>query len=112
MAIGLGALQTVLERATRTTGSARPSASGCRLSLRSRAASSSGSSRPASAAAEPAAAARLTLHLRTPHPEIFARTAAWASGEPVEIRDPEHGIEVCVDLHRQPAATRDGTSTR
>jgi adenylate cyclase len=36
---------------------------------------------------------RLTLHLRTLHPEIFARTVAWAPNEPVEIRDREHGVE-------------------
>ena len=36
---------------------------------------------------------RLTLHLRTLHPEIFGRTVAWAPNEPVEIHDREHGIE-------------------
>lgn len=36
----------------------------------------------------------LTLHLRTLHPEIFGRSVAWAPGEPVEIRDREHGIEM------------------
>jgi len=36
---------------------------------------------------------RLTLHLRTLHPELFARTVAWAPNEPVEIRDREHGVE-------------------
>jgi adenylate cyclase len=35
---------------------------------------------------------RLTLHLRTLHPEIVGRTLAWAPNEPVEIRDREHGI--------------------
>lgn len=35
---------------------------------------------------------RLTLHLRTLHPEILGRTVAWAPNEPVEIRDREHGI--------------------
>ena len=35
---------------------------------------------------------RLTLHLRTLHPEIFARTIAWAPGEPVEVRDRSHGV--------------------
>lgn len=35
---------------------------------------------------------RLTLHLRTLHPEILGRTIAWAPAEPVEIRDREHGI--------------------
>ncbi|GLS32557.1 adenylate cyclase [Mesorhizobium albiziae] len=37
---------------------------------------------------------RLTLHLRTLHPEIFGRSVAWAPGETVEIHDREHGIEV------------------
>lgn len=37
---------------------------------------------------------RLTLHLRTLHPEIFGRSIAWAPGEAVEVRDREHGIEV------------------
>ena len=36
---------------------------------------------------------RLTLHLRTLHPEIIARTVAWAPDEPVEIYDREHGVE-------------------
>jgi adenylate cyclase len=33
----------------------------------------------------------LVLHLRTLHPELFARTVALARGEPVEIRDREEG---------------------
>src|ERR1044071_9231812 len=37
---------------------------------------------------------RLTLHLRTLHPEIFARTVAWAPNEPVEIHDRAHGVEL------------------
>jgi adenylate cyclase len=37
---------------------------------------------------------RLTLHLRTLHPEIFGRSVAWAPGETVEVRDRQHGIEV------------------
>src|SRR5262249_16636729 len=37
---------------------------------------------------------RLTLHLRPLHPELFARTVAWAPNEPVEIRDRKHGIEI------------------
>ena len=37
---------------------------------------------------------RLTLHLRTLHPEILGRTVAWAPGEAVEIHDREHSIEV------------------
>jgi adenylate cyclase len=36
---------------------------------------------------------RLTLHLRTLHPEILGRTLAWAPNEPVEIHDREHGVE-------------------
>src|SRR5450432_1811181 len=36
---------------------------------------------------------RLTLHLRTLHPEILGRTVAWAPREAVEIHDREHGIE-------------------
>jgi adenylate cyclase len=35
---------------------------------------------------------RLTLHLRTLHPDIFARTIAWAPGEAVEIRDRGYGV--------------------
>lgn len=37
---------------------------------------------------------RLTLHLRTLHPEIFGRSIAWAPDEAVEVRDREHGIEI------------------
>lgn len=37
---------------------------------------------------------RLSLHLRSLHPEIFGRSVAWAPGEPVEILDRAHGIEV------------------
>lgn len=43
---------------------------------------------------------RLTLHLRTLHPEILGRTVAWAPNEPVEIHDREHGMEMsagCLD---------------
>jgi adenylate cyclase len=36
---------------------------------------------------------RLTLHLRTLHPEILGRQLAWAPDEPVEVYDREHGIE-------------------
>jgi adenylate cyclase len=35
---------------------------------------------------------RLTLHLRTLHPEILGRTLAWAPNEPVEVRDRAHGL--------------------
>ena len=37
---------------------------------------------------------RLTLHLRTLHPEIFGRSIAWAPNEAVEVRDRAHGIEM------------------
>jgi len=37
---------------------------------------------------------RLTLHLRTLHPEVLGRTIAWAPNEAVVVRDREHGIEV------------------
>jgi len=36
---------------------------------------------------------RLTLHLRTLHPEIVGRSLAWAPDEPVEVYDREHGIQ-------------------
>jgi adenylate cyclase len=35
---------------------------------------------------------RLTLHLRTLHPQIIGRTLAWAPGEPVEVLDREYGV--------------------
>jgi len=46
---------------------------------------------------------RLTLHLRTLHPEILGRTVAWAPNEPVEIRDREHGIEDSAGFVASPA---------
>jgi adenylate cyclase len=36
---------------------------------------------------------RLSLHLRTLHPQILARTLAWTEGEPVELRDRDNSIE-------------------
>jgi adenylate cyclase len=39
---------------------------------------------------------RLTLHLRTLHPEYIGRTIAWAPGEPVEIHDREHGTRLAI----------------
>lgn len=45
---------------------------------------------------------RMVLRLRTLHPELFARTIAWAPDEPVEIRDREHGIEVSEALRGNP----------
>jgi adenylate cyclase len=37
--------------------------------------------------------ARVTLHLRTLHPELVGRTLAWAPGEAVEMLDRQNGIE-------------------
>ncbi|NRP72014.1 Adenylate cyclase 1 [Ensifer psoraleae] len=37
---------------------------------------------------------RLTLNLRTLHPEILGRSVAWAPNEAVEVRDREHGTEI------------------
>lgn len=45
---------------------------------------------------------RLTLHLRTLHPEILGRAVAWSPNEPVEIHDREHGIEVSADYIGSP----------
>lgn len=45
---------------------------------------------------------RLTLHLRTLHPEILGRTVAWSPNEPMEIHDREHGIEVSPDFIDSP----------
>jgi adenylate cyclase len=36
----------------------------------------------------------LGLYLRTLHPEIRGRTIAWAAGEPVQIHDRRHGVEL------------------
>jgi adenylate cyclase len=36
---------------------------------------------------------RLTLHLRTLHPEYLGRTVAWSPGAPVQVADREHGVE-------------------
>jgi adenylate cyclase len=43
---------------------------------------------------------RLVLHLRTLHPELIARTVAWAPDEPIEVRDREHGIEIS-EIYRE-----------
>lgn len=45
---------------------------------------------------------RLTLHLRTLHPEILGRTAAWAPNETAEARDREYGIEISKALADNP----------
>ncbi len=45
---------------------------------------------------------RLTLHLRTLHPEILGRAVAWSPNEPVEIHDREHGVEVSADYLDSP----------
>lgn len=36
---------------------------------------------------------RLTLHLRTLHPQILGWSVAWAPNEAAEVREREHGIE-------------------
>lgn len=36
---------------------------------------------------------RLTLHLRTLHPEILGRSVAWSPSEPVEVQEREHGFD-------------------
>jgi hypothetical protein len=45
---------------------------------------------------------RLTLHLRTLHPQIIGRTLAWAPGEPVEILDREYGVEILAQFAESP----------
>ncbi len=45
---------------------------------------------------------RLTLHLRTLHPEIFGRSLAWAPHEPVEVHDREHGLVVAAPFVGSP----------
>ena len=47
---------------------------------------------------------RISLHLRTLHPELLGRTLAWAPNEPVEIYDREHGIEVSQAFINSPVA--------
>lgn len=45
---------------------------------------------------------RLTLHLRTLHPEFLGRTVAWSPDCPVEIADREHGVEQSAVFARSP----------
>lgn len=45
---------------------------------------------------------RLTLHLRTLHPEFLGRTVAWSPGAPVEVADREHGVEQSDVFARSP----------
>jgi adenylate cyclase len=45
---------------------------------------------------------RLSLHLRTLHPEIFGRSVAWAPNEPVEVHDREHGLMVTTPFASSP----------
>ena len=45
---------------------------------------------------------RLTLHLRTLHPEILGRTVAWSPQEPVQILDRENGIDLSTDFVGSP----------
>lgn len=48
---------------------------------------------------------RLTLHLRTLHPEILGRSIAWSPGEPVEIHDREYGMDVSAAFAGSPLRT-------
>ncbi|MFB9268108.1 hypothetical protein ACFFWD_34125 [Bradyrhizobium erythrophlei] len=45
---------------------------------------------------------RLTLHLRTLHPEILGRTVAWSPQEPVQIMDRENGLDLSTDFVGSP----------
>jgi adenylate cyclase len=45
---------------------------------------------------------RLTLHLRTLHPQMIGRTLAWAPGEPVQILDREYGVETLAQFAESP----------
>ncbi len=45
---------------------------------------------------------RLTLHLRTLHPEFLGRTVAWSPDKPVEVCDREHGVEQSAVFARSP----------
>jgi len=45
---------------------------------------------------------RLTLHLRTLHPEYLGRTVAWSPGAPVQVADREHGVEQSAVFARSP----------
>jgi len=44
----------------------------------------------------------LVLYLRTLHPEILGRTIAWAPGEPVQIYDRQHGVELSAGFLNNP----------
>lgn len=52
---------------------------------------------------------RLSLHLRTLHPEILARTVAWSEGEPVAMQDRDISVERLPDYESNPLrrTTRD-----
>lgn len=45
---------------------------------------------------------RLTLHLRTLHPEFLGRTVAWSPGAPVQVADREYGVEQSDIFARSP----------
>jgi adenylate cyclase len=45
---------------------------------------------------------RLTLHLRTLHPEILGRTVAWSPNEPVEVVDRENRLDQSSDFVGSP----------
>jgi adenylate cyclase len=45
---------------------------------------------------------RLVLHVGTLHPEIFARTLAWAPNEPVEVYEQDHPATVAAGFADSP----------
>jgi adenylate cyclase len=45
---------------------------------------------------------RLALHLRAPHPTIFGRSIVWGAGDPITVRDIEHGEEVSERIRKSP----------
>src|ERR1051326_3322081 len=54
---------------------------------------------------------RLTLHLRTLHPQIIGRTLAWAPGEPVEVLDRAYSVETEPQFAESPLRQGDREST-
>src|SRR6266404_3940958 len=45
---------------------------------------------------------RLTLHLRTLHPELLGRSIAWSADSPVEVCDRERGLQKSAIIARSP----------
>jgi adenylate cyclase len=45
---------------------------------------------------------RLALYRRTLHPEILGRATAWAPGQPVEIFDRQHGLDLSAGFSGSP----------